>query len=226
MMFPPQSEMGSRTRTSCPGVSFISSFMDTCMVGHLVMVSLDSPPHKGIRTGRGAPEGKASLGRPPEISLKEGGSGMRVRVIACGNPLMGNDAAGPAVLALLAAEYPEIDAVDGGTGGLGLVTLMEGYDRIVIVDATSGMGEPGEIRVFRDLPASGIPSLSLHEIGIPEALALARALGSSPEVVIVGIEGGRIQGFSVKMDPAVAAAIPVAAGIVAGEVRRAAQGGG
>jgi hydrogenase maturation protease len=151
---------------------------------------------------------------------------VKVRVIACGNPLMGNDAAGPAVLALLAGEYPEIDAVDGGTGGLGLVTLMEGYDRIVIVDATSGMGEPGEIRVFRDLPAGGIPSLSLHEIGIPEVLALARALGSSPEVVIVGIEGGRIQGFSGKMDPAVAAAIPVAARIVAGEVRRAGQGGG
>ena len=145
---------------------------------------------------------------------------MRVRVIACGNPLMGNDAAGPVVLALLGREHPEIDAVDGGTGGLGLVTLMEGYDRIVIVDATSGLGEKGEVRVFRDVPAGGIPTLSLHELGIPEALALAGTLGIAPEVVIVGIEGGRVPGFSGEMDPAVRSAVPRAARIVVEEVKR------
>ena len=149
---------------------------------------------------------------------------MRVRVIACGNPLMGNDAAGPAVLALLAREHPEIEAVDGGTGGLGLVTLMEGCDRVVIVDATSGLGEPGEVLVFRDLPASGIPggipTLSLHELGIPEALALARTLGISPEVVVVGIEGGSTMAFSGEMDPEVRSAIPGAARIVVEEVNR------
>jgi len=145
---------------------------------------------------------------------------MRVRVIACGNPLVGNDAAGPVVLALLGREHPEIDAVDGGTGGLGLVTLMEGYDRVVIVDATSGLGEPGEVRVFRDVPAGGIPTLSLHELGIPEALALAGTLGIAPEVVIVGIEGGRVPGFSGEMDPAVRSAVPRAARIVVEEVKR------
>ncbi len=145
---------------------------------------------------------------------------MRVRVIACGNPLMGNDAAGPEVMALLGREHPEIDCVDGGTGGLGLVTLMEGYDRVVIVDATSGLGEPGEVRVFREFPAGGIPTLSLHELGIPEALALAGTLGIAPEVIIVGIEGGRVPGFSGEMDPAVRSAIPRAARIVVEEVKR------
>jgi hydrogenase maturation protease len=145
---------------------------------------------------------------------------LRVRVIACGNPLMGNDAAGPEVLALLGREHPEIEAVDGGTGGLGLVTLMEGYDRVVIVDATSGLGQPGEIRVFHGLPAGGIPTLSLHELGIPEALALAGTLGIAPEVIIVGIEGGRVPGFSGEMDPAVRSAIPLAARIVVEEVMR------
>jgi hydrogenase maturation protease len=144
---------------------------------------------------------------------------MKVRVIACGNPFMGNDAAGLSVLSALAKEHPEVDAVDGGTGGLGLIPLMEGYDRIVIVDATSGMGEVGEVRVFRRIPAGGIPSLSLHELGIPEVLALARALGIAPEVVIVGIEGG-MPGFSGEMDPAVRAAIPGACRIVLEEVKR------
>jgi len=145
---------------------------------------------------------------------------MKVRVIACGNPLMGNDAAGLAVMALVRETHPEIDAVDGGNGGLGLIPLMEGYDRVVIVDATSGMGEPGEVRVFRGVPPGGIPSLSLHELGIAEALALARTLGVAPEVVIVGIEGGQMQGFSGEMDPAVRAALPVAARLVVIEVKK------
>jgi hydrogenase maturation protease len=145
---------------------------------------------------------------------------MKVRVISCGNPLMGNDAAGISVLALLETRHPEIDAVDGGTGGLGLIPLMEGYDRIVIVDATSGLGEPGEVHVFRDIPATGIPSLSLHELGIPEVLALARSLGIAPEVIIVGIEGGQMPGFSGEMDPAVRAALPEACRLVLEEVWR------
>jgi hydrogenase maturation protease len=145
---------------------------------------------------------------------------MKVRVIACGNPLMGNDAAGLSVMAFLQERYPEIDVVDGGNGGLGLIPLMEGYDRIVIVDATSGMGEMGKIQVFREIPASGIPSLSLHELGIPEVLAMAWALGIAPEVTVVGIEGGKMPGFSDEMDPRVRAAIPEACRIVAEEVRR------
>jgi hydrogenase maturation protease len=145
---------------------------------------------------------------------------MKVRVIACGNPFMGNDAAGLLVMTFLREEHPEIDVVDGGTGGLGLIPLMEGYDRVVLVDAISGMGEIGEIRVFREIPAAGFPSLSLHELGIPEVLALARTLGIAPEVIIVGIEGGRMPEFSGGMDPAVRAAVPEACRIVLDEVGR------
>ncbi len=145
---------------------------------------------------------------------------MKVRVIACGNPLMGNDAAGLAVMARLLEQDPWIDVVDGGNGGLGLIPLMEGYDRIVIVDATSGAGEIGKVQVFHEIPESGIPSLSIHELGIPEVLALARTLGIAPDVIIVGIEGGQMPGFSGEMDPAVRAAIPEASRIVAEEVGR------
>lgn len=166
------------------------------------------------------------LGREPPALMKAvkrstgDDRGMKVRVIACGNPLMGNDAAGLSVMSLLRESYPEIEVVDGGNGGLGLIPLMEGYDRIVIVDATSGMGEMGKIQVFHGIPDSGIPSLSLHELGVGEVLALARTLGLAPDVIIVGIEGGQIPGFSGEMDPAVRAAVPEACRIVAEEVRR------
>ena len=150
---------------------------------------------------------------------------MKVRVIACGNPFMGNDAAGLSVMALLRERHPEVDVVDGGTGGLGLIPLMEGCDRIVIVDATSGLGEMGQVQVFREIPAAGIPSLSLHELGIPEVLALARTLGIAPEVIVVGVEGGQVPGFSGGMDPAVRAAIPAACRAVLEEVAREGRSG-
>jgi hydrogenase maturation protease len=127
----------------------------------------------------------------------------RIRVIACGNPLMGNDAAGLRVMALLQALRPDLDVVEGGLGGLGLVPLMEGADRIIIVDATQGMGVPGQVRVFSDLPPSQLFPLSLHDLGVVEAIQMARELGIAPEIVIVGIEGGEVGGYTTGLDPAV-----------------------
>jgi hydrogenase maturation protease len=127
----------------------------------------------------------------------------KTRVIACGNPLLGNDAAGLRVMALLQEIRQGLDVVEGGLGGLGLVPLMEGAHRIIIVDATQGMGVPGEVRVFRDLPPSRLFPLSLHDLGVVEAVQVARELGIAPEVVIVGIEGGAVGEYSRELDPAV-----------------------
>jgi hydrogenase maturation protease len=127
----------------------------------------------------------------------------RTRVIACGNPLLGNDAAGLRVMALLRESRPGLDVVEGGLGGLGLIPLMEGADRVIIVDATQGMGATGEVRVFRDLPPSRLFPLSLHDLGVVEAVQVARELGIAPEIAIVGIEGGAPGEYSRELDPAV-----------------------
>ena len=127
----------------------------------------------------------------------------RTRVIACGNPLLGNDAAGLRVMALLRELRPDLDVVEGGLGGLGLIPLMEGADRVIIVDATQGMGAPGEVRVFSDLPPSGLFPLSLHDLGVVEAIQVARELGIAPGIMIVGIEGGAPDRYATVLDPAV-----------------------
>jgi hydrogenase maturation protease len=127
----------------------------------------------------------------------------RTRVIACGNPLLGNDAAGLRVMALLRTLRPDLDVVEGGLGGMGLIPLMEGADRVIIVDATQGMGAPGDVRVFTELPPSRLFPLSLHDLGVVEAIQVARELGTAPEIVIVGIEGGVPGKFTTGLDPAV-----------------------
>ncbi|WP_235809610.1 hydrogenase maturation protease [Methanofollis ethanolicus] len=151
---------------------------------------------------------------------------MKVRVIACGNPYMGNDGVGHAVMERLSARHPELDIVDGGLGGFGLIPLMEDCDRVVIVDAMTGMGTtPGEVRVFHEVPPSSVFPMSLHDLGIAEAVAFAREVGVMAEVVIVGIEGGEIEAFSDEMTPEVQAAVPAACEAVVRAVKEGDEGG-
>ncbi len=128
----------------------------------------------------------------------------RVCIIGCGNPLMGNDGAGISVMHLFDGRLPGVDAIDGGTGGFGLIPLMEGYEQVVIVDAMVGIGDRiGEVRTFEVPPSWDIPVYALHDIGIGEVVTLARELGYAGEIVTVGIEVGEIQAFSRDIDPEV-----------------------
>jgi len=135
----------------------------------------------------------------------------RVCVIGCGNPFMGNDGAGISVMRRFDGRLPGVDAIDGGAGGLGLVPLMEGYEKVVIVDAMIGIGDRiGEVRTF-DLPPSwDLPACALHEIRIGEAVTIARELGYAGEIVTVGIEVGEIREFSRDIDPEVEEGIRIA----------------
>jgi hydrogenase maturation protease len=135
----------------------------------------------------------------------------RICLIACGNPTMGNDGAGLEVMRMFEGECAGIDCIEGGMGGIGLIPLMEGYEKVVIVDAMTGIGDRvGDIRIF-ETPPLGEPSVcALHEIGVGEAVALARELGMSAEVVTVGIEAGAVTEFCTEIDPAVKDGILVA----------------
>lgn len=145
----------------------------------------------------------------------------RICIIGCGNPLMGNDGAGIAVMHHFRGKYPGVDAVDGGTGGFGLIPLMEGYEKVVIVDAMTGIGDRmGEVVVFEALPTPGTPVCALHDLGVGEVVTLARELGYVTEIVTVGIEAGAIQAFSREIDPAVQEGILVAEE----EIRKILQG--
>jgi hydrogenase maturation protease len=136
---------------------------------------------------------------------------MKIRVIGCGNPLMGNDAVGIRIIERLEREFPDIDVVEGGVGGMGLIPLMEGYDAILIVDATTGFGKPGDIHVFSDdIPSSEVFPMSLHDFGLAEALEMAGVIGVKPHIVIIAIEGGEINEFSPTMDPVVESAMEIA----------------
>ncbi len=113
-------------------------------------------------------------------------------VLGLGNVLRGDDGVGTAVISTLQTQsLPDgIDLIDGGTVGLEIVLLLKEYRRVIVVDAAEMGLEAGEWRVFEGSSAI-IPSNpscmngTLHGAGFAEALALAEALGTLPEELLV-----------------------------------------
>ncbi|MGB9723858.1 MAG: hydrogenase maturation protease [Chloroflexia bacterium] len=111
-----------------------------------------------------------------------------VLILGLGNPLRGDDGFGPAVVeALSRLDLPAgVEVLDGGTAGLGLLPTIAGRERLLVVDVAE-MGRPaGSLAHFRwpEVGLAGSAStLSLHQAGLAEVLALAERLGWAPKEV-------------------------------------------
>ena len=137
----------------------------------------------------------------------------RVLILGLGNPLLGDEGIGVRVVEeLKGRELPDgVAVVEGGTAGLGLIGLMEGYQRVIIVDAADMGRSPGCVVRFTPLEAqfkTAEAPLSLHQIGLGEMLALAEALEVAPaELVIIGIQPSQVE-MGARLSPEVERAIP------------------
>ncbi|MGE5225599.1 MAG: hydrogenase maturation protease [Planctomycetaceae bacterium] len=138
----------------------------------------------------------------------------RARVIGCGNPHAGDDAAGLLVAAALRDRVPEgVEVVEAGPASR-VLDLLDGVDVAIVVDAVRSPGgerAPGTLVRAEagpdGLPASLRSSLSSHGLGVAEAVALAAALGRAPRVVVHGVEAADVGVGSPPSAP-VAAALP------------------
>ena len=155
----------------------------------------------------------------------------RLVVIGLGNSLRGDDGVGPRVVEELNRRgLPEgVTALDVGTGGLDLLLVLEGWDRVVVVDAADVGREPGQfVRFTPDQAylAQAADRFSLHHAGLSEVLALADALGRAmPEMVIFGVQPAEI-GWREGLSPAVEAALPALTDAVLEEIEGCSQGYG
>jgi hydrogenase maturation protease len=115
-------------------------------------------------------------------------------IIGLGNTLRKDDGIGPRVVQDLANhDLPkDVEIIDGGTRGLELVTLLEGRQRVIVIDAAEIGKKPGEIERFSLGEARLLDAgrqISVHSAGLGDALLLADALGVLPQaVVIYGIQ--------------------------------------
>jgi hydrogenase maturation protease len=150
-----------------------------------------------------------------------------VRVIGCGNPEAGDDAAGIAAVEAAREELERLDGVEviARASPLGVLHLLEGADAVIIVDAIrtpGGERAPGTlVRAVAGpggLPAEIRSSLSSHGFGVAESVGLAAAIGDPPRVVVLGVEVESAAAGARMSDP-VLAAVPVLASRIGAEAR-------
>lgn len=103
-------------------------------------------------------------------------------IVGLGNPVRSDDGVGLRVIEHIeAAGAPDgVDLVAAGTPGLGILDLIAGYRRAVIVDAIDIGADPGTVHHFeladveKRAPTHTIAS---HGIDLTAALSLGRRLG-------------------------------------------------
>lgn len=119
---------------------------------------------------------------------------MKILVLGIGNILLSDDGVGVHIVNKLKDEYAfpdNVTLIDGGTKGLDLLPLLEGRDKVLLVDAANFKKEPGTIDtvIGDNIPAFLSQKLSVHQIGIPDMLFAARLMGiTPPEMCLIGIQ--------------------------------------
>ncbi|MEA5153748.1 HyaD/HybD family hydrogenase maturation endopeptidase [Raineyella sp.] len=140
----------------------------------------------------------------------------RTTVLGVGNPIMGDDGVGLAVLEALRVArdaFPgdgaRLEYVDGGTGGMALLPLVQESPRLLVLDAVAGP-IPGTVVHLRgdQVPRMLSSKLSPHQVGLLDVFAAARLLGQEPETVeVIGVVPESVD-LRLGLSPTVAAAVP------------------
>ena len=134
----------------------------------------------------------------------------RILLVAFGNDILGDDAAGLIAARKLKQEFQSsIDFVEAAPG-LELIEIVEGYDAVLILDSMITETEPGAVREFSLEDAPRAAGHSPHYAGLPEARAVAHQLGLPwPEQLrILAVEIAPVNEFHEGLSAPVAAALP------------------
>ena len=149
----------------------------------------------------------------------------RTLVAGIGNIFLGDDGFGVEVVRRL-NERPALDGVsivDFGVRGVDLTyALLDGYDRVILVDAAPRGRAPGTLYVLEpDLAKLGEfapASLEAHSLVPTQVLSMAQAMGATFRVLrVVGCEPAQLpvgDDVQVGLSPPVAAAVEGALALI------------
>lgn len=139
---------------------------------------------------------------------------MRKLVLGVGNPILSDDGVGIHVArALKARNLPGVEVEELPAGGLELLDMVLGFDKVVIVDAiqTKG-GVPGQIHILEEADFErAVHGSSPHGINIATALAMGRKIVPDRmpnEVVYVAVEAEDLVNVSERLTQKLEAALP------------------
>ena len=130
----------------------------------------------------------------------------RVLVIGLGNILLKDEGIGVHIARQLEKQGlpSNVEVIDGGTSGLDVLLSQEGSYKFVVVDAIRAGKKPGTIykgrfkageknKLTQIFGQDKESKISLHQVGLLEALTAAEKMNCAPEeVIIIGAEPGEV----------------------------------
>ena len=113
-------------------------------------------------------------------------------ILGVGNILLCDEGIGVRVIEYLQQQtLPEsVELVDGGTAGADMIDILTNRETVIIIDAVRSDKPAGTIMRFgpEDLMPQQDNPLSLHELDIPQTLAMTHLLKCAPKnVICIGI---------------------------------------
>jgi hydrogenase maturation protease len=143
---------------------------------------------------------------------------LKTLVLGLGNSILTDDGVGIHVVRAVAARWSGagVEFQEASVGGLRLLEVIAGTDRLILVDAiqTPG-GVPGSIcRLTTHDLRSSLHAGSTHDLSFQNALVWGRRMGVAlpPDdaITVIAVEAEDVLTFGEALTPAVAAALPVA----------------
>lgn len=136
----------------------------------------------------------------------------RTLIAGFGNVLRGDDGFGVEVVRRLSERgiaSESVELLDVGTGGIRLAQeLLNPFDRLIIVDATTRGGAPGTVYTLTVEGVRPTREIDMHTSVPSRALEVAQALGPLPaEIFLVGCEPADTDELTMDLSARVAAAV-------------------
>ena len=137
-------------------------------------------------------------------------------VLGLGNVLMGDEGIGVYVARAIEEKLtrhpiPDVECMDGGTGGFTLLGTLQDAGRIILIDAANDGNPEGTVtrttpRFARDYP----PTLTAHDVGMKDLLDIFYIQGGHHEIVLYAITIDPKQPIRMSLSPEAEIAASVA----------------
>ena len=137
---------------------------------------------------------------------------MDILVLGVGNPVLTDDAVGFRVARLIKEAKPELTVIEAAEAGLTLLELIDGYERVIIIDSVkTGHGQPGALhQLTLEQIDPNWNFCSTHGIDIRTSFTLGRKLAYKlpTTLSIYGIEVEDNKNFGEKCTEKVENSLP------------------
>ena len=156
--------------------------------------------------------------------MSAAGNRRPILILGIGNILLRDEGVGVRVIERMQEiTLPDdVELVDGGTAGADLLDVLAERKKVIVIDAVLADCEPGTVLRFTvdDLTQPDGVGMSLHELGLGEALKMTKQLGCAPQdVVVFGIKP-RDLSCGLELSEEISASIPKVVELVLAEIKQ------